>query len=356
MTQKKALMLGAGGMAGAWIRHMLPDFKERLTITGLVDVDAQALQESGDFLGLPESRRFKEMKTAFEETEADLCIIVVPPAFHKEAAFDAAQAGMDILSEKPIADTWEACFDIFRAVREAGVKMTVIQNYRFTPWIQALKEVLDSGELGAINYVVARFADDYRVRNAWGKFRHEIPDALVVEGAIHHFDQLRHLAGSDCIRMAGFGWNPRWSSFDGDCCGLYVMEFANGVHASYEGSCTAAASLNGWHGELYRVECEHGAVSIGGDRVVRIERRVDRGRVEIAEITRGGGFLDGHKAIIQQCLDWLDGGAPPATRIDDNIKSAAMVFAAIEASKRRSAVDVAAMLAPLGVSIERASA
>ena len=40
MTQKKALMLGAGGMAATWIRHMLPDFKERVTIAGLVDIES----------------------------------------------------------------------------------------------------------------------------------------------------------------------------------------------------------------------------------------------------------------------------------------------------------------------------
>ena len=57
--------------------------------------------------------------------------------------------------------------------------------------------MLQSGELGRINYVIARFADDYRVRNSWGKFRHEIPHALVVEGSVHHFDQLRNLTGSD---------------------------------------------------------------------------------------------------------------------------------------------------------------
>jgi len=349
-------MLGAGGMAGVWIRHMLPNFKERLLIAGLVDIDPTALKESGDFLGLEEDQRFTSMQEAFDTVDADLCIVVVPPAFHKEAVLLAAAKGMDILSEKPIANTWQACCDIYRAVKEAGVKMTVVQNYRFTPWILAVKETLLSGELGAINYIVARFAEDYRVANSWGKFRHEIADALVIEGSIHHFDQLRHFSGSDCVKIAGFSWNPHWSSFAGDCCGLYVMEFANGVRASYEGSCMAAASVNGWHGELYRIECERGAVSVGADRVVRIERRIDRARTERTEITRPGNPLDGHNAVIRSCLDWLDGGPAAPTHLDDNIKSAAMMFAAIEASKNRACVDVAAMLSPLGVDLSGLSA
>ena len=90
--------------------------------------------------------------------------------------------------------------------------------------------------------------------------------------------------------MSGFGWNPPWSSFDGDCCGLYVMEFANGVHAAYEGSCTAAASTKQLAQRAVPDRVRAGSVSIGQDRVVRVKRRVDRGRVETTEITRQGGF------------------------------------------------------------------
>lgn len=350
-ASKKALMLGAGGMADAWIRGVLPNFKDRLTVAGLVDIDEKALNRSGEFLGLPASARFTRMKDAFESVEADLCIIVVPPAFHKEAVLHAVERRMPILSEKPIADTWESCCDIYRAVKSAGVKMTVMQNYRYSSWMLAVKEILREGRLGAVNYIVARFAEDYRQPNAWGRLRHEMAHPLLVEGSIHHFDQLRNLSGSDCVRMAGFGWNPSWSSFKGDCCGLFIMEMANGVRASYEGACTAAASLNGWLSELYRIECEHGAVSVGRDQVVRVERRTAPGTVETTEISRTGTFLDGHKAVVKACLDWLDDGPVPDTSLDDNIKSAAMLFAAIRASDTRLMIDVGEMLAPLGVSV-----
>jgi predicted dehydrogenase len=67
---------------------------------------------------------------------------------------------MDILSEKPIADTLEACAAIARAVKAAGVRMMVTQNYRYTRRILTLKQAL--AELGAVNYAVARYASDYR--------------------------------------------------------------------------------------------------------------------------------------------------------------------------------------------------
>jgi len=53
---------------------------------------------------------------------------------------------------------------------------------------------------------------------------------------------------------------------------MYVMDMANGVKASYEGSGMASAAQNTWYQEYYRAECEDGAVGIGRDGITRIYR------------------------------------------------------------------------------------
>ena len=58
MDKHRCLMIGAGGMAGAWIRLFFPNFADRVEIVGLVDVTEGPLTSSGDFLGLSEDRRF----------------------------------------------------------------------------------------------------------------------------------------------------------------------------------------------------------------------------------------------------------------------------------------------------------
>ena len=115
-------MLGAGGMAEAWIRRILPPFRDRLQIVGLVDVSEQALATSGDFLELPSRARFTDMGKAFDALEPDLCVVVIPAAFHLTAVMHASERGIPILCEKPLADTWAACRDIYHAVDMAGVK------------------------------------------------------------------------------------------------------------------------------------------------------------------------------------------------------------------------------------------
>lgn len=337
----RCLMIGAGGMAGGWIRHFFPNFNDRMKIVGLVDVRPEVLNASADFLGLPASARFTDMGPAFQAVEADFCTIVIPPAFHEDAVIRAVERRMPILSEKPISDTWDACVRIYRAVTAANLKMQVVQNYRFTPRILALKSALDSGDLGRVHYVIARFAADYRQRGAWGAFRHEIPHSLLVEGAVHHFDQIRNLADSDCAQISGWEWNPPNDSFDGECLGLYVMRMANDVRATYEGNCLDAGTQNSWHQEFYRVECDGGAASVDRDGVVRVTRHTAGQGLRISELPAVRRPHEGHNAIIEQFLDWLDGGPIPPTALQDNIHSAGMLFAAIEASETGRVVDVA---------------
>lgn len=338
----RCLMIGAGGMANGWIRSFFPGFSHRTRIAGLVDVREDVLHGAADFLGLPPSARFTRMEHAFDAVEADYCCIVIPPAFHEEAVMHAVHRGLPILSEKPIADTWEACGRIYRAVAGAGLKMQVVQNYRYTPRIATVKSVLESGDLGPARYVVARFAADYRRRGAWGVFRHEIPHALLVEGSVHHFDQIRNLAGSDCDRISGWEWNPPNDSFDGESVALFVMRMANGVNGSYEGNCLEAGAQNSWRGEYYRVECAEGSTTVDRDGIVRITRHSAGGALRVDEVPQVHPSYTEHLAMIAQFLDWLDGGPEPPTSLRDNIQSAGMLFGAIEASATGRVVDVAA--------------
>ena len=338
-------MLGAGGMAANWIRRFFPPHADRAAIVALVDRNEGALARGGDFLGLPSSRRFRTMADAFASVEADFCVISLPPSAHQEAVTRALERKLPILSEKPIADTWDACCAIYAAVRQAGVKMQVVQNYRYYSPMLTLRRVLREGDLGRINYIVARFAKDYRVYGSWGaKFRHEIPHGLLIEGAVHHFDMLRNLSGGDCHRLAGWEWNPAWSSSKGEFCNLYALQMTNGVRASYEGSGTAAGTQNIWHDEYYRVECEDGSVVLDRDHVVRVHRFGGGHGLRTEEIVPQDVPYQEHVAVIDQFLTWLDDGAAPEATLEDNIKSVAMVFAAIEASRTNQVVDVAAMV------------
>ena len=91
--KKRNLMIGAGGMAGAWIRRFYPNFADRCEIVALVDIDGKSLHEQADFLGLPSEARFTDIKQAFAGTEADYCTVVTPPWVHRECIEAACRTG-----------------------------------------------------------------------------------------------------------------------------------------------------------------------------------------------------------------------------------------------------------------------
>jgi predicted dehydrogenase len=264
---------------------------------------------------------------------ADCCIIVTPARAHAAAAIAAAEHGVPILCEKPLADTWQACTEIYHALRRTKQKMMVVQNYRYRAPMLAMQRVLQSGALGRINYMAARFADDCREFDSW-KRRHGLPHAMLLDGAAHHLDMLRHLSGADCANISAQEWNPPWSSSTGEFCALCLLRMSNDVRASYEGNATAAGDQHPWGSENYRVECEAGSVSVGQGLVTQ-------------DVPAPVPTHEAHAWIVNEFLDWLDGGREPATTLDDNIRTAAMIFGAIESARTGQSVDVQAMLKSL---------
>jgi len=346
---KRCIVVGCGGRGSYWTNHVLGAMKDQVQVVGLVDVAPEPLAQGAETHGLAESALFGDVTEACDTIEADFCLISSPPWVHEEAVRAACEHGMAILSEKPIADTLEASVRIKRMVEAAGLPMVVVQNYRYSPFMLAFREVLRQQRLGRLNYLIGRFAADYNPPKSWGRrFRHEMDYALLIEGSVHHFDMIRNLTGADCEEIFGYGWIPAWADFKGDSNGLYVMRMTGETFAFYEGSCTAEGPQNPWHKEYYRAECEEGAVVIDADNVVRIVR-ID-GEDEIVE--QPTDLPEPGAAIVGEFLDYLATGVPGQTAIADNIKSVGMVFAAVECDRTGQPVRVNELLAEAEANVE----
>jgi len=326
MTIKTCLMIGAGGMAGGWINRFVTVFKDRIKIVGLVDINKDTLQRQGQALGLGEDRLFTDYRDAMEKVKADFCGISTPPQFHSPQAVAAMERGMPVICEKPIADTLDAAKLMIRTARRTGLPCAIIQNYRYAPNKQELVRIREEGRLGRLQHILGRYACDYRNYGAWAAWRHDLQFGLLLEGSVHHMDMLRFLSGGNCEVLMGFGWNPEWSSFRHYSSGMYLMRMDNGIHAFYEGNSSAAGIVNCWHGEYYRAEFENGTVEISHGA----EMKIHRVGQEVQTYDAPAIPLSGHDYLFDEFLNWLDGGKPSATRIEDNIQSFAMVMAAVD--------------------------
>jgi len=338
----RGILVGTGGHGAYWCRAYLPPVLRQglVDIVAAVDIDPTAHIHAKEGLGLADDRCYTDLERAFAEHEADFCAIVVPPAFHERVVDLALRYGMDILSEKPIADTLEASVRIARKVKAAGAKMGVTMTHRFDQDKTSLRHALRSGAYGALDYLTCHYSGRYREYGSARAYRHEMEHPLLIEMAVHHLDILADLAGGVCETIYAETWNAPWSTFKGDAQGFVVMNMRGGVRAVYEGANTNAHGLNDWANEYIRAECENGTIVL------------DHRRIDVRDGTGGAqplALLDrpswGNVWLIEQFVEWVRGGAPMETEVASNLQSMAMVFAAIESSRTKRPVQVQELLA-----------
>lgn len=114
---------------------------ELVAVAGFNELAKQRAKQ----LGVP---LYEDYKQLIENVELDAVIITLPNQLHREATELAAQKGIHILVEKPIASTVEEAEEIVRVCHKYNVKLLVGHHRRFSSKVQKLKEIIESGKLG----------------------------------------------------------------------------------------------------------------------------------------------------------------------------------------------------------------
>ncbi|QLH77867.1 Gfo/Idh/MocA family oxidoreductase [Halosimplex rubrum] len=356
----RAIQVGTGGQGGRWCDTFLPPNVEKglVDVVAAVDVNEAAHENAVEHLGVDPADCYTDAETAFAEHDADFCTVVTPPWTHEEVVDAAVDHDLDILSEKPIADTLEASVRIAEKVERAGLKMGVTMSHRFDRDKTTMRRRLRSGEPGPLDYLVGRFTCNARTYGAWGAFRHDMEHPLLVEGAVHQLDFLADMAGANCERLYADTWLPEWAEYEDDVQATVQMRFENGVRATWEGAKANATTLNGWGSDALRAECRDETLVLDDREIVRYPYEQERETVVgVDDADPEPVPLDeqdawGNTWLVEQFVEWLDGGEPMATDVESNLQSVALVEAAIESSERDEAVDPQALLAETRESVE----
>jgi predicted dehydrogenase len=341
------IQVGTGGHGRNWCRSFLPpNIKDGLVeVVAAADIDARALANAREYLGLRPDQCYTDVQKAFDENPADFCSVVVPPAAHEQIVDLALAHDMHILSEKPISNTLESSIRIAEKVARADKKMAVTMSHRFDQDKSTLRHEIRSGSYGTLDYLVCRVTCDNRKFASWGRYRHEMKDPLMIEAAAHRLDILADLAGGTCETIYAQTWNPPWGEYAGDSQGLALLNFGNGVRAVYESAKTNAVGLNGPGREYIRAECQGATLILdnrGLERFVydpsQTNRRDQEGQGEEVVLLEQAKWTNAW--LIDKFVRWLDGGERMETNVWDNLQAVAMTWAAIESSRTGQVIEV----------------
>ncbi len=91
-----------------------------------------------------------DWRALIERPDVDVVDICTPPGTHAEIAIAAAEAGKDVVCEKPLALNSHEAEAALTAVRGAGVRHAVGFNYRRLPALSLLAELVRDGALGEV--------------------------------------------------------------------------------------------------------------------------------------------------------------------------------------------------------------
>jgi len=131
----------------------------RLGMSVICGRNEETVEQAASQLGWAES--VTDWRTLIDRADIDIIDINAPSNAHKEIALSAARAGKHIFCEKPLALTLADSREMLQAAEEAGIAHMVGFNYRFSPAVQLVKQLVESGRLGKIYHFRACFLQDW---------------------------------------------------------------------------------------------------------------------------------------------------------------------------------------------------
>ncbi len=331
-------------MSRGWLSAVAehPLLKGRIEIVGLVDLHQPTAEARAAEFGLSNATIGSDLDAVLAATKPDLLFDVVIPAARQGVVETGLRHGCHVLSEKPMAATLEAGRALVAQAAAAGRVHAVVQNRRFIAGVRRIRRLIESGALGEITALHC----DFFIGAHFGGFREEMENVLLLDMAIHTLDAARFMAGVSPRAVYCLETNPRGSWYAHGAAANAIFEFDDGVVFNYRGSWCAEGANTSWEAAWRIVGTKGTLIWDGTDAFEAKVVAADEGFLrELAAIeVPDPANIDqthGHASVLAEFLDAIEEGRPPETASNDNIKSLAMVFAAIESAKTRQRVLIA---------------
>lgn len=339
---KRAVLVGCGVMGARWATALSQSpLRERVELVALVDVDRAVADSVRRANGFANATVTTDLETALNEVQADIVFDVAVPAARKDLVLTAFRHGCDVLTEKPMAASMGDATAILAASATSGRLHAVTQNRRFKQSIRRIRQFLASGAIGELSAMHC----DFFVGAHFGGFRDVMEHVLLLDMAIHTFDAARFMSGKDALAVYCQETNPKGSWYAQGAAANAIFEMSDGVTFNYRGSWAAEGANTSWEA-TWRIIGSRGTLLWDGEdgisaHVVDGDEGFFRPlrAVPIPEWS-DTSVTNEHTSVIEDFLDALDGRGAPESVGTDNIKSLAMVFAAIESALQRQRVSV----------------
>jgi UDP-N-acetyl-2-amino-2-deoxyglucuronate dehydrogenase len=307
-----------------------------LQIVAVCDELPDRARAAGKRLSVP---AFTSYAAMLAETDAHAVVICTPSGLHSRHGIMAAQRGLHVIAEKPMATRMEDADALVKACDEANVHLFVVKQNRLNPGVALLKQAVEKGRFGRIylaNTTVRwnrpqSYYDMAPWRGTW-----EFDGGAFMNQASHYVDMIQWLIGPVETVSAKTGTLAR--RIESEDTGVALLRFRNGAFGVIE--VTMLAYPRNMEGSI-TVLGEKGSVKVGGTALNRIEHwefaEYDDGDRE-AEALRAAPnplsvYGSGHLPYYENVVRVLRGEAAPGTDGREGRKSLELILGIYEAAR-----------------------
>ena len=212
---------------------------------------------------------YADYKTMLSEIQCDLVTICTPSGLHPYQAIEAAEAGVNILSEKPQGCSLEACDAAIKAADKAGVHYLVVKQNRFNPGIKLLRRAYEAGRFGQVYMILANVLwtrpQSYYDAAKW-RGTHEFDGGCLSNQSSHYVDLVQWFGGS--VENVLAVSSTQKMKIEAEDTISVVIKFRNGSIGNI--NATVLTYPKNLEGSLTIIG-ENGTVRIGGFALNKIE-------------------------------------------------------------------------------------
>lgn len=312
-----------------------------LELTSVCDIDSEALEQATKEYNVQGYTDLKDMLT--HET-LDLVVLCSPSGLHPSQAILAAEHGVHVVSEKPMATRYNDGLRMVQACDEAGVRLFVVKQNRRNATLQLLKRAIDEKRFGAIkmvhfNVFWTRPQDYYDQGQGW-RGTWEFDGGAFMNQASHYVDLVEWLIGP-VDRVQAMMSTTR--DIEAEDTGVLNIRWRNGALGSM--AVTMLTYPKNLEGSI-TILGETGSVRVGGVAVNEIQtwdfsdpREYDA-EVNSANYETTSVYGFGHPLYYRNVIDVMRGTAEPETDGREGLKSLELLTAAYMAARDGGSVGL----------------
>ncbi len=336
MANKRAIIIGAGGILGAWHK---PLKAEGVEIAAVVDLDKALAERKIDHFQFTGAKAGDDLAAALCECEADFAVDLTTPSAHCQVVCQALEAGLHVIGEKPMSENIDQARKMVAAADQADRLYMVSQSRRYNATHQRIAATVRAGKLGRITSVHC----DFFMGCHFGGFRDVMDHVLLNDMSIHHFDMARLFVEFDPVRVYAEEYVPAGSWYKDGPNAHCLFTMTDDIRFTYRGSWCAEGMHTSWEG-AWRIIGEQGTLvydrEVLAGQIVAGDEGFNRPLADL-ELAPEPQVAGGQHGALREFLAALDGGPAPQGECHDNIKSMAMVDYAVQSAEAGRRVDVA---------------